>query len=137
MIWLLEILKNLLPNLTVNFNCILQHVFRLIIDTFVDLVDTTSPYFTRRTKILESVAALKCCVIMLDIDCEDLVLDMFKVIFSVIRFDFLFLTILSLNSILKSCKLNIYLEHDFDVSYKHLFSLFFFSRVEFRMQHLL
>ncbi|XP_074573683.1 sister chromatid cohesion protein PDS5 homolog B [Curcuma longa] len=79
-----EIMRILAPDAPFTDE-IFKHVFRLIIDTFVDLVDTTSPYFTRRTKILESVAALKCCVIMLDIDCEDLVLDMFKVIFSVIR----------------------------------------------------
>ncbi|XP_042393819.1 sister chromatid cohesion protein PDS5 homolog A-A-like isoform X1 [Zingiber officinale] len=79
-----EIMRILAPNAPFTDE-IFKHVFRLIIDTFMDLGDTASPYFTRRTKILESVAALKCCVIMLDIDCEDLVLDMFKVIFSVIR----------------------------------------------------
>ncbi|KAG6507208.1 hypothetical protein ZIOFF_032549 [Zingiber officinale] len=79
-----EIMRILAPNAPFTDE-IFKHVFRLIIDTFMDLVDTASPYFTRRTKILESVATLKCCVIMLDIDCEDLVLDMFKVIFSVIR----------------------------------------------------
>ncbi|URD78439.1 Sister chromatid cohesion protein PDS5 [Musa troglodytarum] len=64
---------------------IFMHIFRLIIGTFIDLADTASPYFTRRTKILESFAALRCCVIMLDIGCEDLVLEMFKVFFSVVR----------------------------------------------------
>ncbi|XP_064947401.1 sister chromatid cohesion protein PDS5 homolog B-like isoform X1 [Musa acuminata AAA Group] len=64
---------------------IFMHIFRLIIGTFIDLADTASPYFTRRTKILESFAALRCCVIMLDMGCEDLVLEMFKVFFSVVR----------------------------------------------------
>ncbi|CAL9070064.1 unnamed protein product [Musa banksii] len=67
---------------------IFMHIFRLIIGTFIDLADTASPYFTRRTKILESFAALRCCVIMLDMGCEDLVLEMFKVFFSVVRYVF-------------------------------------------------
>ncbi|KAK9167589.1 hypothetical protein Scep_002780 [Stephania cephalantha] len=64
---------------------ILRDIFKLIISTFRDLVDTTSPYFIRRVKILETVAKLKCCVLMLDIGCTDLVLEMFNVFFSVIR----------------------------------------------------
>ena len=63
----------------------LQDIFRLIISIFDDLGDTTSPFFTRRSKILETVAALKCCVIMLDIGSEDLVLKMFEVFFNVVK----------------------------------------------------
>ncbi|XP_008785877.2 sister chromatid cohesion protein PDS5 homolog A [Phoenix dactylifera] len=64
---------------------IFKDIFRLIISTFVDLADTSSPYFTRRLKILETVAALKCCVIMLEIGCDDLVLDLFEVFFSAVK----------------------------------------------------
>lgn len=64
---------------------IFKDIFRLILGTFVDLSDMSSPYFTRRLKILETVSALKCCVIMLEIGCNDLVLDMFKVFFSVMK----------------------------------------------------
>lgn len=63
----------------------LQDIFRLIINIFEDLADTNSPFFTRRSKILETVAALKCCVIMLDIGVEDLVLRMFEVFFNVVK----------------------------------------------------
>lgn len=63
----------------------LQDIFRLFISIFEDLADTTSPFFTRRSNILETIAALRCCVIMLDIGSEDLALKMFEVFFNVVR----------------------------------------------------
>ncbi|KAI4337812.1 hypothetical protein L6164_016184 [Bauhinia variegata] len=65
----------------------LRDIFRLIISTFADLADTESPFFSKRVKILDTVAQIRCCVIMLDIDCNDLVLEMFKIFFSVVRDD--------------------------------------------------
>ncbi|KAJ0969546.1 hypothetical protein J5N97_022423 [Dioscorea zingiberensis] len=62
-------------------------IFRLFISIFADLADTASPYFTRRLRILKTVADVKCCLLMLDIGCMDLVLDMFKVFFSSVRED--------------------------------------------------
>ncbi|XP_058091316.1 sister chromatid cohesion protein PDS5 homolog B [Magnolia sinica] len=64
----------------------LKDIFKLIISMFAELSDTTSPYFTRRVKMLETAAALKWCLPMLDI-CEDLVLEMFNVFFSCVRED--------------------------------------------------
>ncbi|KAJ9167086.1 hypothetical protein P3X46_021763 [Hevea brasiliensis] len=63
----------------------LRDVFKLILSMFAELGDTTSPYFSRRVKILETVARCKCSVIMLDIDCNDLVIEMFNIFFSVVR----------------------------------------------------
>ncbi|XP_021806603.1 sister chromatid cohesion protein PDS5 homolog A isoform X3 [Prunus avium] len=63
----------------------LRDVFKLILSTFTELADTASPLFSRRAKIVETVARCKCCVIMLDIDCSDLVLEMFNIFFSVVR----------------------------------------------------
>ncbi|WOL16058.1 sister chromatid cohesion protein [Canna indica] len=79
-----EIIRILAPNPPFTDETF-KHIFRLIIGTFIDLVDTGSPYFTRRTKILENVATLKCCLRMFDIGCEDLIIEMFKIFFSVIR----------------------------------------------------
>ncbi|KAM0947386.1 putative sister chromatid cohesion protein Pds5 [Dioscorea sansibarensis] len=61
--------------------------FRLFISIFSDLADTASPYFTRRARVLKIVADVKCSVLMLDIGCMDLVLEMFKVFFSAVRED--------------------------------------------------
>ncbi|XP_012078230.1 sister chromatid cohesion protein PDS5 homolog A [Jatropha curcas] len=63
----------------------LRDIFKLIISMFGELADTASPYFSRRAKILETVARCKCCVIMLDIDCNDLVREMFNIFFSIVR----------------------------------------------------
>ena len=62
-----------------------QGNFRLFISIFSDLADTASPYFTRRARVLKIVADVKCSVLMLDIGCMDLVLEMFKVFFSAVR----------------------------------------------------
>ncbi|KAF9608421.1 hypothetical protein IFM89_009787 [Coptis chinensis] len=64
---------------------ILREIFTLITSMFSELSDTKSPYFTRRVKILETVARLKCCLLMMDIGCDDLVLEMFNIFFSVVR----------------------------------------------------
>lgn len=63
----------------------MQEIFRLFIGIFSDLDDTKSPFLPRRMKIIENAAALKCYVILLDIGCEDLVLELFKTFFSVLR----------------------------------------------------
>ncbi|KAL8170975.1 hypothetical protein V2J09_022779 [Rumex salicifolius] len=62
-----------------------KDVFELFISTFAELGDTSSPYFSRRAKILETVAGLECCQQMLDLGCDDLVLKMFSTFFSVVR----------------------------------------------------
>ncbi|RYQ91013.1 hypothetical protein Ahy_B09g096900 isoform C [Arachis hypogaea] len=63
----------------------LREVFKLIVNSFADLADIASPYFSKRVKLLDTVAQLRCCVIMLEIDCVDLVLEMFNIFFSVVR----------------------------------------------------
>ncbi|KAK4572844.1 hypothetical protein RGQ29_031022 [Quercus rubra] len=63
----------------------LRDIFKLIVSIFAELADTASPHFSRRVKILETIARCKCCVIMLDIDCNDLVLETFNTFFSVVR----------------------------------------------------
>lgn len=64
---------------------IFKEIFRLFISEFAGLADSGSPYLTRRMKILENVAALRCSVIMVDTGCQDLVLDMTKIFFSVAK----------------------------------------------------
>ncbi|CAA6667666.1 unnamed protein product [Spirodela intermedia] len=64
---------------------ILKGIFKLIISIFSELSDVENAYFGKRVKILETIAALRCCVLMLDIGCENLVLEMFNIFFSVVR----------------------------------------------------
>lgn len=64
---------------------VLKDIFKLFVSTFEELDETEGPYFSRRVSILETIAKMRCCVLMLDIDCEDLVLEMFQVFFAVVR----------------------------------------------------
>lgn len=67
----------------------LRDVFKLIIGLFADLADTENSLFSKRVKVLDTVAQLKCCLLMLEIDCIDLVLEMFNVFFSAVRLRFI------------------------------------------------
>ncbi|KAL3513624.1 hypothetical protein ACH5RR_026341 [Cinchona calisaya] len=64
---------------------VFRDIFKLLQSIFAEIGDYTSPYFLRRVKLLETVAKLNFCVLMLDIGCEDLILKMFKIFFSVVR----------------------------------------------------
>lgn len=66
----------------------LQDIFRLIVSTFSGLSDTSGPSFGRRVVILETLAKYRSCVVMLDLECDDLVNEMFSTFFAVARFDF-------------------------------------------------
>ncbi|KAL5647595.1 hypothetical protein ACJX0J_041950, partial [Zea mays] len=44
---------------------------------FKHLDDIESPFFGRRTSILDTVAKVRSCVVMLDLECDDLINDMF------------------------------------------------------------
>uniref|UniRef100_A0A5B7BL44 Uncharacterized protein n=1 Tax=Davidia involucrata TaxID=16924 RepID=A0A5B7BL44_DAVIN len=78
-----EIIRVLAPNPDFS-DAVFRDIFKLFLSMFVELADTTSPYFSRRVKVLETVAKLKFCVLMLDTGCEDIVLQMFKTFFSVV-----------------------------------------------------
>ncbi|GMH17169.1 hypothetical protein Nepgr_019010 [Nepenthes gracilis] len=79
-----EILRVLAPDPSLSDN-VFREVFELFVSMFMELADVTSPYFSKRVKILETVAALECCQGMLDIGSGDLILDMFHTFFSVVR----------------------------------------------------
>lgn len=64
----------------------LQEIFALIVDTFRGLSDASGPSFARRVVILETVARYRSCVVMLDLECYDLIKEMFNIFFSVARF---------------------------------------------------
>ncbi|KAK9057901.1 hypothetical protein SSX86_022740 [Deinandra increscens subsp. villosa] len=63
---------------------VLKDIFRLIVSTFSGLRDTKGPSYGRRVNILESVAKYKSCIVMLDLECDDLINDMFTTFFSVV-----------------------------------------------------
>lgn len=56
--------------------------------TFSGLSDTNDPYFGRRDVVLETVARYRSCVVMLDLECDDLINEMFTTYFTVARYGF-------------------------------------------------
>ncbi|KAF2306079.1 hypothetical protein GH714_011216 [Hevea brasiliensis] len=67
---------------------VLKDIFHLIVSTFSGLSDTSGPSFGRRVVILETLAKYRSCVVMLDLECDDLVNKMFSTFFSVARTHF-------------------------------------------------
>ncbi|KAK1293098.1 hypothetical protein QJS10_CPB17g00422 [Acorus calamus] len=66
---------------------ILRDIFHLIVGTFSGLDDINSPSFGRRVVILETLARYKSCVVMLDLECNDLINQMFSTFLGVISDD--------------------------------------------------
>lgn len=64
----------------------MQDIFQLIVSTFSGLKDASGPSFGRRVVILETVAKYRSCVVMLDLECDDLVNEMFSTFFAVARY---------------------------------------------------
>ncbi|KAL8110273.1 sister chromatid cohesion protein PDS5 homolog B isoform X1 [Apium graveolens] len=79
-----EIIRILAPNPDFSDE-LLRDIFKLFISMFEELADTSSPYFSRRVKLLETVAKLEFCVLMIDTGSEDLILKMFTVFYDVAR----------------------------------------------------
>lgn len=65
---------------------ILQDIFCLIVGTFSGLSETNGPSFGRRVIILETLARYRSCVVMLDLECDDLISELFRTFFSVARY---------------------------------------------------
>lgn len=62
-------------------------MFEIIVGTFSGLKDSNSGTFPRRVAILETLARYRSCVVMLDLDCNDLINEMFHNFFSVVRYN--------------------------------------------------
>ncbi|RZB64213.1 Sister chromatid cohesion protein PDS5-like B isoform B [Glycine soja] len=66
---------------------VLKDIFQLIVGTFSGLSDTSGISFDQRVAILETLAKYRSCVVMLDLECDDLVNEMFGTFFVVVRDD--------------------------------------------------
>lgn len=64
----------------------LQEVFQLIVSSFENLVDKSSRSYAKRTSILETVAKVRSCVVMLDLECDVLIIEMFQHFLKAIRY---------------------------------------------------
>ncbi|XP_017700030.2 uncharacterized protein LOC103714235 isoform X2 [Phoenix dactylifera] len=64
---------------------LMKEVFRRIVEAFEKLDDVSSRSYSRRVSILETVAKVRSCVVMLDLECDALILEMFHHFLSTIR----------------------------------------------------
>lgn len=64
---------------------LMKEIFGLIVGAFKDLDEMPSRSFSKRVSILETVAKVRSCVLMLDLECDDLILDMFHHFLKTIR----------------------------------------------------
>ncbi|GAU17711.1 hypothetical protein TSUD_07730 [Trifolium subterraneum] len=63
----------------------MKEVFRLIVSSFENLHDKSSQWHSKRILILETVAKVRSCVVMLDLECDALILEMFQHFLKTIR----------------------------------------------------
>ncbi|OIW14381.1 hypothetical protein TanjilG_15735 [Lupinus angustifolius] len=56
----------------------MKEAFQLIVSSFENLHDMSSRSYRKRTGILETVSKVRSCVVMLDLECDDLILEMFQ-----------------------------------------------------------
>ncbi|XP_028095349.1 uncharacterized protein LOC114295323 [Camellia sinensis] len=63
----------------------MKDVFRLIVSSFENLSDKSSRSYSKRTLILETVAKVRSCVVMLDLECDGLIVEMFHHFLKAIR----------------------------------------------------
>ncbi|XP_048558145.1 sister chromatid cohesion protein PDS5 homolog C-like [Triticum urartu] len=63
---------------------VMRGVFTVVVDAFGKLDDTKSPLFAKRVSMLETIAKVRSCVLMLDLDCDDLIQETFTHFFRII-----------------------------------------------------
>ncbi|KAK9280152.1 hypothetical protein L1049_013839 [Liquidambar formosana] len=63
----------------------MKDIFQLIVSSFEKLSDNSSRSYNKRTSILETVAKVRSCVVMLDLECDALILEMFQHFLKAIR----------------------------------------------------
>jgi hypothetical protein len=63
----------------------LQEIFQLVVSSFENIHDKSSQSYVKRKAILETVAKVRSCVVMLDLECDALILEMFQHFLKAIR----------------------------------------------------
>ncbi|KAK1322808.1 hypothetical protein QJS10_CPA02g01266 [Acorus calamus] len=64
---------------------LMKEIFQMIVEAFENLSDMSGRSYAKLVSILETVAKVRSCVVMLDLECDGLILDMFRHFFKTIR----------------------------------------------------
>ncbi|XP_020583977.1 uncharacterized protein LOC110027049 isoform X2 [Phalaenopsis equestris] len=81
-----EIIRVTAPDAPYN-DVLMKEIFAMIVDAFDKLDDMSGCSYSKRVTILEIMAKVNSCVVMLDLECDDLILHMFKYFLKSIRPD--------------------------------------------------
>ncbi|XP_022892679.1 neurofilament heavy polypeptide-like [Olea europaea var. sylvestris] len=63
----------------------MKDIFQLIVSSFEHLSDKSSRSYAKRAMILETVSKVRSCVIMLDLECDQMIIEMFQHFLKTIR----------------------------------------------------
>lgn len=63
----------------------MKDIFQLIVSSFENLPDTSSRSHDKRVTVLEIVAKVRSCVIMLDLECDQMIIEMFQHFLEAVR----------------------------------------------------
>ncbi|CAI9759700.1 unnamed protein product [Fraxinus pennsylvanica] len=63
----------------------MKDIFQLIVSSFEHLYDKSSRSYAKRAMILETVSKVRSCVIMLDLECDQMIIEMFQHFLKAIR----------------------------------------------------
>ncbi|XP_010497534.1 PREDICTED: uncharacterized protein LOC104774769 [Camelina sativa] len=78
----------------------MKDIFEVTIEAFDKLADATSRSYRKAEVVLETVAKVRSSLVMLDLECDDLVLDMFRRFLKIIRLGHPLLVLLSMETIM-------------------------------------
>ncbi|KAJ4874380.1 Tudor/PWWP/MBT superfamily protein [Raphanus sativus] len=65
----------------------MKEIFRLTIEAFEKLADASSRSYQKAESVLDNVSKVKSCLVLLDLECHDLILQMFHIFLKIIRSD--------------------------------------------------
>ena len=65
----------------------MKEIFQLIVATFENCSICLVPncYYTKEVSILDTIAKDRSCLVMLDLECDALIVEMFQIFFKIIR----------------------------------------------------
>lgn len=64
----------------------MQEIFQLIVMAIGNLSSESGSYYDKAIQILDNVAKVRSCLLMLDLDCDSLLVDMFQQFLRSIRY---------------------------------------------------
>ncbi|KAL9680563.1 hypothetical protein QQ045_018444 [Rhodiola kirilowii] len=81
-----QIMRITVPKFPYDDDQMMKEVFQLIVSSFESLDDKSSKSYSKRISILDTVAKVRSCVVLLDLELDELILKMFRHFIKAIRF---------------------------------------------------